>query len=97
MNWTFYLKTTETCNLNCLHCFTSGTSGAKIYWKPDLVKDWLKKFRNENPKDTDTAHCEFHGGEPFLAPVSQMLDVWQECKDLWPKMSWGVTTNLVFK
>ena len=97
MNWTFYLKTTETCNLNCLHCFTSGTSGAKIYWKPDLIKDWLKRFRNENPKETDTAHCEFHGGEPFLAPVSQMREVWQECKDLWPSMSWGVTTNLVFK
>jgi len=20
----FYIKTTETCNLNCAHCFTSG-------------------------------------------------------------------------
>lgn len=97
MNWTFYLKTTETCNLNCSHCFTSGINGAKIYWKPDLIKDWLKRFRDHNTRENDTAHCEFHGGEPFLAPVSQMREIWDECKDLWPSMSWGITTNLVIK
>ena len=32
-----YVKTTETCNLNCDHCFTSGTRGAKIYFNPDKV------------------------------------------------------------
>lgn len=98
MNWTFYLKTTETCNLNCSHCFTSGINGAKIYWKPANIINWLHRFRKYNPKETDTAHCEFHGGEPFLVPVSEMKTVWNECNSLWGKnISWGVTTNLVFK
>ena len=98
MNWTFYLKTTETCNLNCSHCFTSGIHGAKVYWNTEKIIDWLHRFRKQHPSDTDTAHCEFHGGEPFLVPVDQMNDVWEKCHRLWGDgMSWGVTTNLVFK
>lgn len=96
MNWSFYLKTTETCNLNCKHCFTSGTSGRKIYWNPKSVYDWLKRFKEE-VGDNHTAHCEFHGGEPFLVPVQEMYEVWANAKDLWKEMSWGVTTNLTFK
>lgn len=97
MNWMFYLKTTETCNLNCSHCFTSGIHGAKIYWDTEKISDWLHRFRNEHGKESDTAHCEFHGGEPFLVPVSQMKDIWGKCHNLWENMSWGCTTNLVFK
>jgi radical SAM protein with 4Fe4S-binding SPASM domain len=98
MNWTFYLKTTETCNLNCSHCFTNGINGAKVYWNTNDIVDWLHRFKDYHPKDTDTAHCEFHGGEPFLVPVKEMHDVWERCKHLWgDNMSWGVTTNLVFK
>lgn len=97
MNWMFYLKTTETCNLNCSHCFTNGINGAKVYWNTDKISDWLHRFRFQHAKENDTAHCEFHGGEPFLVPVSQMKEVWDNCKDLWPRMTWGCTTNLVFK
>jgi radical SAM protein with 4Fe4S-binding SPASM domain len=97
MNWMFYLKTTETCNLNCKHCFTNGKNGAKIFWNTKKLADWLHRFRQYNTSEIDTAHCEFHGGEPFLVPSYQMLDVWEKCKDLWKNMSWGVTTNLVFK
>jgi radical SAM protein with 4Fe4S-binding SPASM domain len=96
MNWLFYLKTTETCNLNCKHCFTNGTSGAKIYWNKEKVSKWLKDFREEVGPG-HSAHCEFHGGEPFLVDVEEMKQVYDECKDLWNNMSWGVTTNLVFK
>lgn len=94
MNWNFYLKTTETCNLNCKHCFTSGTNGSKIYWDYKKVVNWIKRFVSHN---TGTFHCEFHGGEPFLVPVEQMNYVWSECKDLASNITWGVTTNLVFK
>lgn len=97
MNWNFYLKTTETCNLNCKHCFTNGSNGPKIYWEHLKVINWLKEFRRLNPAKDDFAHLEFHGGEPFLAPVSQMQEVYDECKDLWENQSWGITTNLVFK
>ena len=92
----FYLKTTETCNLNCKHCFTNGINGAKVYWDYKKVSNWLKDFSQLSSQD-DTAHCEFHGGEPFLVPVEQMQYVYDECKSLWQNMSWGITTNLVFK
>jgi radical SAM protein with 4Fe4S-binding SPASM domain len=94
MNYLFYLKTTETCNLNCKHCFTNGINGPKIYWQYKKVADWIKRFTSVNK---GTLHCEFHGGEPFLAPVEEMQYVWNECKDLWPEITWGITTNLVFK
>jgi radical SAM protein with 4Fe4S-binding SPASM domain len=95
-NLQLYLKTTETCNLNCKHCFTNGTSGAKIYWDPLKVADWITRL-NVEMGTASHVHCEFHGGEPFLVPVEQMQLVYNQCNDLWPSMSWGVTSNLVFK
>ncbi len=96
MNWILYLKTTETCNLNCKHCFTNGTSGPKIYWDKASVIDWLDRF-SEYISPNDTVHCEFHGGEPFLVDTSEMRDVWFYTKNKLPNVSWGATTNLVFK
>ena len=97
MNWLMYLKTTETCQLNCAHCFTSGRSGQKIYWNTDKLVDWIHRFRKEKPATQDSIHMEFHGGEPFLVPVGQMRKVYDACDGLWDQMSWGATTNLVFK
>ncbi len=97
MRWMFYIKTTETCQLNCKHCFTSGINGKKIYFDPFKTIDFVKRFRNYfNDKD-DSIHFEFHGGEPFLAPVSHMQKLYDECKDLWQNRSFGITTNLVLK
>lgn len=96
MNWIIYLKTTETCNLNCKHCFTNGTNGAKIYWNPYETSKWLQKFSAITNK-TDTVHCEFHGGEPFLVHPSEMRNVWQATHDILPNSSWGITSNLVIK
>jgi radical SAM protein with 4Fe4S-binding SPASM domain len=90
-----YLKTTETCNLNCLHCFTSGTKGAKIYWDYKKVADWIHRLRKQ--LDPNHIHFEFHGGEPFLADLETLQYVHNECNGLWPSMSWGATTNLTFK
>jgi radical SAM protein with 4Fe4S-binding SPASM domain len=91
-----YLKTTETCNLNCSHCFTNGTNGAKIYWDHHAVADWLKRLRVETAS-APHVHLEFHGGEPFLADLETLQYVYDNCQDLWDSQSWGVTTNLVFK
>lgn len=96
MNWMFYLKTTETCNLNCKHCFTNGRNGPKIYWDTDKLIDWILRFRNE-VGEGHSAHMEFHGGEPFLAPVEEMQKVYDACKNLWEYHTWGATSNLVFK
>ena len=97
MNWMFYLKTTETCNLNCKHCFTSGSNGPKVYWNPDKTIKWLQNFRKYNFHKHDTAHLELHGGEPFLVPVSEMQYVYENTKDLWIQQSMGITSNLTFK
>lgn len=91
-----YLKTTETCNLNCRHCFTSGSQGAKIYWQHEKVADWLRRLYTETAS-APHVHLELHGGEPFLADVSSMQYTYDQTSDLWESMSWGITTNLVFK
>ena len=91
-----YLKTTETCNLNCKHCFTSGTNGAKIYWDHIKVTDWLHRLYAET-SGSPHVHLEFHGGEPFLADLDTMQYVYDNCHDLWNSQSWGITTNLTFK
>jgi radical SAM protein with 4Fe4S-binding SPASM domain len=90
-----YLKTTETCNLNCLHCFTNGTNGAKIYWDHIKVADWLQRLSKDAP--SEHVHLEFHGGEPFLADMESLQYVYDSCQNLWPSQSWGITTNLTYK
>ena len=91
-----YLKTTETCNLNCLHCFTNGTRGAKIYWDHLAVADWLTRL-HQHDSNVPHVHLEFHGGEPFLAELSTLQYVYDQCNNLWNSQSWGITTNLVYK
>ena len=97
MNRMIYVKTTETCQLNCKHCFTNGINGAKIYFNPEKTIDWIKRFRQYHTGENDTAHFEFHGGEPFLAPVSHMTKVYDETKGLWEHQTFGITSNLVLK
>lgn len=96
MNYLSYLKTTETCNLNCRHCFTSGTQGRKIFWNPDHVIDFFQRF-SEYVGVGKTMHYEFHGGEPFLAPVSDMIKVYDQLRHTFDYTSFGCTSNLTFK
>jgi radical SAM protein with 4Fe4S-binding SPASM domain len=91
-----YLKTTETCQLNCKHCFTNGINGKKVYFDPDKVIDWFHRLHDVAP-NMQGGSIAFHGGEPFLAPVEDMRKVWEACKDLWPNIWWSATTNLVYK
>ena len=95
-NMMVYLKTTETCNLNCAHCFTNGKFGRKIFFDPDKTIDWFKRLAESVPSQPDL-HIEFHGGEPFLAPLEDMFRVHREVSEFWPNASWGCTTNLVHK
>jgi radical SAM protein with 4Fe4S-binding SPASM domain len=86
----FYIKTTETCNLNCSHCFTSGKNGKKIFFDAKKTADWCNLLTPGR-----TGHFEFHGGEPFLAPIESMWDFYYRTRD--SGFSYGATTNLVFK
>ena len=91
-----YLKTTETCNLNCSHCFTSGINGRKIYFNVDKSINWLKNLKVGFPQ-MESLHVEFHGGEPFLADVNDMRKVYDQVNSEYDNISWGATSNLVFK
>ena len=91
-----YLKTTETCNLNCRHCFTNGINGAKVYWQPRQVIDFVQRFRQHQGLD-HSVHYEFHGGEPFLVPVAEMQEVYDGIKDCFEHTTFGCTSNLTFK
>jgi radical SAM protein with 4Fe4S-binding SPASM domain len=91
-----YLKTTETCNLNCSHCFTNGINGRKIYFDVNKTVHWLKSLKDNLPM-MKTLHIEFHGGEPFLAPIADMQKVYDEVNSMHDNITWGATTNLVFK
>lgn len=90
-----YLKTTETCQLNCSHCFTNGTNGRKIYFNVDKTIDWFKRMHAASP-NIRSGSIAFHGGEPMLAPIEDLRKVWAACKDLWPNVWWSTTTNLVY-
>ena len=90
-----YLKTTETCQLNCFHCFTSGSRGKKIYFNVDKTINWFERIKNDIPT-LETIHIEFHGGEPFLASLDSLWNVWRGTRNLWSNPSYGVCTNLVF-
>ena len=91
-----YLKTTETCNLNCRHCFTSGSNGRKIYFNPQKTVDFLKRLRKDAPW-VRNIRIMFHGGEPMLAPVSDMQYVCDQVRNLFPSVSFDLQTNLVYK
>lgn len=94
-NILIYVKTTETCNLNCSHCFTSGINGKKIYFKPKETAEWVNSIKELFP-DT-TVHLEYHGGEPFLASIESMVEFYKLTKEVWKDdVTYGATTNLVY-
>ena len=89
-----YVKTTETCNLNCAHCFTSGINGRKIYFDADKTAKWC----NELDDGSNHIHFEYHGGEPLLAPMKDLWHFYNVTKGHWgDKCTHGITTNLTYK
>ncbi|MAZ47366.1 MAG: hypothetical protein CME65_02315 [Halobacteriovoraceae bacterium] len=92
----FYIKTTETCQLNCDHCFTNGSNGQKGFFDENRVIDFMHKLKNKVPQ-INSGSVTFHGGEPMLCPPEKMIDLWQACRDLWPSLFWSIQTNLTYK
>ena len=90
-----YLKTTDTCNLNCDHCFTNGKHGTKGLFDVDASIDFFQRLKEYQP-EYDNAHITFHGGEPLLAPSDMLFDVWNGVRGLWDNLWWSVQTNLTY-
>lgn len=91
-----YLKTTETCQLNCSHCFTNGINGKKGWFDPIATVDFFYRFKEDHPK-LRSANISFHGGEPMLCPIDKMLYVYDRLEGLWENLTWGIQTNLTYK
>ncbi len=91
-----YLKTTETCNLNCDHCFTSGSRGAKVFFQPARVIDFFARLRATYPR-LSSLRIMFHGGEPMLARVEDLYRVHQGILEIFPEVRFGMQTNLVYE
>jgi len=90
-----YLKTTDTCQLNCEHCFTNGINGKKGWFDPVATSEFFHKLHKVNPYYSN-GNISFHGGEPMLCPIDKMFEIWNNCKHLWPDLFWSVQTNLTY-
>jgi radical SAM protein with 4Fe4S-binding SPASM domain len=89
-----YVKTTATCNLDCFHCFTSGSKGAKVFFSPKNTADFLKKIAREN--NLNSVRLLYHGGEPMLAPLSDLYEFHKLTHQELPNVDYGIQTNLVY-
>lgn len=89
-----YVKTTETCNLNCDHCFTSGSLGKKVFFDVNATLDFVHRIANLN--STNQVRLVLHGGEPMLAPLSDLVNFIQAAKNIEKVRSFGIQTNLAY-
>lgn len=92
---TVYLKATETCNLNCAHCFTSGANGAKVYWDVQKTKDWITQLVEQSDQRY-RINFILHGGEAMLAPLEQLIEVRDHVNSFGERTSVGIATNLTY-
>lgn len=89
-----YLKTTETCNLNCDHCFTSGSKGKKIYFNSIKTFSFIDKLFSS--KEFRSKRLLFHGGEPMLAPMKDITGFYDLVLSKYPETEFTIQTNLVY-
>lgn len=95
MSKSIYVKTSDTCNLHCDHCFTSGRNGGKTQWDVDSTIAWIDEYRKTFGSD-EFLTLIYHGGEPMLAPVTDLNRFMDYYIDD-PMVGFTITTNLVFK
>lgn len=91
-----YLKTTETCNLNCKHCFTSGRSGRKIFFDVDKTLNFFARLAKECSW-IKGVHFIYHGGEPMIAPLEDLERFRKNVIEVLPESKFSLQTNLVYK
>lgn len=89
-----YVKTTDTCNLNCDHCFTNGRNGKKGFFDVAATQRWINDYMDQCGHEHHY-HLELHGGEPFLAPLSMIEAFVAPYRDR-SNTTIGANTNLVY-
>jgi len=96
MSRVVYIKTTESCNLSCSHCFTGGSGSSREEIDVDKVNNWIDKyFKHFNQEFT---HFDFHGGEPFNVPLFKIKKITNKIKEHDKNLfTIGAFTNLTYK
>lgn len=81
-----YIKVTESCNLQCKHCYNPYLNCEIDY---DSVKFFLSKINNI------VKHNYFilHGGEPLMANQDKIIDLINS----FPNNKWRISTNLCYE
>ena len=86
-----YIKTTESCQLRCKHCYIGDFRNKKVLFNEvDTVK-WLKNYFSLTNTDEKDVLISFHGGEPFMCPLPKLKYVTNALN-----CTFNATTNLVF-
>ena len=93
----FYLKTTDTCQLDCKHCFTYGKNGAKGWFDVDKTVDFFRRFKDHFADEELRIHVSLFGGEPLLCPADMIVDFHGRIRELFPQSTWTTQSNLTFK
>ena len=88
-----YIKTTESCNLKCAHCYIGEARKNRKIFDEDATITWLKDYMSINSLKNSDLYISFHGGEPFLCPLEKMKKV---CKAFHGAQI-DATTNLTYK
>jgi radical SAM protein with 4Fe4S-binding SPASM domain len=87
-----YIKTTETCQLYCRHCYVGDNRKCNGFFDERKTVAWLKQYvLNFGIQEKDILFS-FHGGEPFLCPLNKM----QKVVDAFPAALFDATSNLCF-
>lgn len=86
-----YIKTTESCNLHCKHCYIGDNRLKTQMFDPNKTISWLKTYIKKWKIEESSLYFSFHGGEPFLANLDDMKKI---C-DSFPMATFDATSNLV--
>jgi radical SAM protein with 4Fe4S-binding SPASM domain len=89
-----YVKATDTCNLNCSHCYTSGNKGKKVFFNPEVVSDFLIQMTRAH--QVESARLLYHGGEPMITPLQSLWQFYELTRNSIQGVSYGIQTNLVY-
>ena len=87
-----YIKTTESCNLCCDHCYIGEARKNSSFFDEKASIAWLKDYMNINGLKNNDLYISFHGGEPFLCPIEKMEKVCQAFSGA----QFDATTNLTY-
>lgn len=84
-----YVKTTQSCNLKCQHCYINDFRNNHSYFNEILTGQWIQQYMSlfEN----QTYMINFHGGQPFLCDNNKIKYICQK----FPFAIKSATSNMI--